>query len=273
MLSRFVIAFLPSSKHLLISWLQSQSAVILESQKIKSVTVSIFSSSSCHEVRDAMILAFWMLSFKSAFSLWMNNSWLPWFLVVLGQGHIHNKPLPYNSRNRIVLNQHHYVLFKKKKIESSIWSHHFMANTWGKNGNSDRLYFLGLQNQCRWWLQPWNWKKSYDQPRQHIKKQSHYFANKGLSSQSYGFSSIHVWMWELHYKESWAQKNWCFWTVVLEKTLESPLDCKEIKPVYPGENQSWISIGRTDAEPEGPILWPPDAKNWIIGKDPDAGKD
>ena len=93
-----------------------------------------------------------------AFSLWMNNSWLPWFLVVLGQGHIHNKPLPYNSRNRFVLNQHHYVLFKKKKIESSIWSHHFMANTWGKNGNSDRLYFLGLQNQCRWWLQPWNKK-------------------------------------------------------------------------------------------------------------------
>ena len=91
-------------------------------------------------------------------------------------------------------------------------------------------------------------KKSYDQPRQHIKKQSHYFANKGPYSQSYGFSSSHVWMWELDYKESWAPKNWCFWTVVLEKTLESPLDCKEIQPVHPKGNQSWIVIGRTDAK-------------------------
>ena len=88
-----------------------------------------------------------------------------------------------------------------------------------------------------------------------------------------GFSSSHVWMWELAHKESWAQKNWCFWTVVLEKTLESPLDCKEIQPVNPKGDQSWISIGRTDAEAETPILWPPDSKNWLIGKDPDAGKD
>ena len=87
------------------------------------------------------------------------------------------------------------------------------------------------------------WKKSYDQPRQHIKKQRHYFANKGPSSQSYGFSSGHVWMWELDHKESWAPKNWCFWTVVLEKTLESPLDCKDIQPVLPKGNQSWIFIG------------------------------
>ena len=87
------------------------------------------------------------------------------------------------------------------------------------------------------------------------------------------FSSGHVWMWELVYKESWALKNWCFWTVVLKKTLESPLDCKEIKPVNPKENQSWIFIGRTDAEAETPILWPPDVKNWLIGKDPDAGQD
>ena len=87
------------------------------------------------------------------------------------------------------------------------------------------------------------------------------------------FSSSHVWMWELDYKESWALKNWCFWTVVLEKTLESPLDCKEIKPVHPKENQSWIFIGRTDAEAETPILWPPDAKNWLIWRDPDAGKE
>ena len=98
-------------------------------------------------------------------------------------------------------------------------------------------------------------------------------ADKGLPSQSYGFSSSHVWMWELDYKESWAPKNGCFWTVVLEKTLESPLDCKEIQPVHPKGNQSWIFIGRTDDEAETPILWPPDVKNWLIWKDPDAGKD
>ena len=93
------------------------------------------------------------------------------------------------------------------------------------------------------------------------------------SSQGYDFSSSHVWMQELNYKESWAPKNWCFWTVVLEKTLESPLDCKEIQPVHPKGNQSWIFIGRTDVEPETPIYWPPDGKNWLIWKDPDAGKD
>ena len=115
------------------------------------------------------------------------------------------------------------------------------------------------------------WKKSYDQPRQHIKKHRHYFANQGLSSQSYDFSSSHEWMWELDHKESWAPKNRCFWTVMLEKTLESPLDCKEIEPVHPKGNQSWISIGRTDAESETPMLWWPDAKNWLTGKYPDAG--
>ena len=115
------------------------------------------------------------------------------------------------------------------------------------------------------------WKKSYDQPRQHIKKQRHYFASKGSSSQSYGFFSGRVWMWELDYKESWVPKNWCFWTVMLEKTLESPLDYKEIQPIYPKGNKSWIFIGRTDFEAETPILWPPDAKNWLIGKD--AGQD
>ena len=110
-------------------------------------------------------------------------------------------------------------------------------------------------------------------PRQHIKNQRHYFADKGPQSQSYGFSSSHVWLWELDYTESWPPKNWCFWTVVLEKTLESPLDCKEIKPVSSKGNQSWIFIGRTDAEAETPIPWPPDVKNWLLGKDPDAGKD
>ena len=114
------------------------------------------------------------------------------------------------------------------------------------------------------------WKESYDQPRQHIKKQKHYFVNKGPSSQGYGFSSGHIWMWELNYKESWAPKNGCFLNVVLEKTLESPLNSKEIQPVHP-KDQSWVFIG--DVEAESPILWPPDAKSWLIGKDPDGGKD
>ena len=110
-------------------------------------------------------------------------------------------------------------------------------------------------------------------PTQHIIKQRHYFTNKGPSSQSYGFSSSHMWMWELNYKESWALKNWCFWTVVLEKTLESPLDCKEIQPLNPKGNQSWVFIEKIDAEPETQKIWPPDSKNQLIGKDPDAGKD
>ena len=108
-------------------------------------------------------------------------------------------------------------------------------------------------------LTPWN--KSYDKPRQHFKKQRHHFADKGPSSQSYGFSSSRIWMWKLDNKEGWALKNWCFRTVVLEKTLESPLDSKEIKLVNPKGNQPWIFIGRTDAEAEAPILWPPDAKS------------
>ena len=118
-----------------------------------------------------------------------------------------------------------------------------------------------------------SWKKSCDQLRQHIKKQRHYIAHKIPSSQSCGFSSSHVWMWDLDHKEIWVLKNWCFWTVVLEKTLESLLDSKEIQPVHPEGNQSWIFIGRTDAEAEIPILWPLDAKNWLIWKDSDAGKD
>ena len=117
------------------------------------------------------------------------------------------------------------------------------------------------------------WKKSYDKPRQHIKKQRHHFASKGPSAQSYGFSSSRLWMWELNCKQDWTLKNWCFWTVVLEKTPESPLDRKEIQPVNPKGNQPWIFIGRTDAEAEAPILWPPDVKSQIIGKEPDAGKD
>ena len=114
------------------------------------------------------------------------------------------------------------------------------------------------------------WKKSYDQPRQHIKKQKYYFANKGPSGQGYSFSSGHVWIWELDYKESWALK---IDAIVLEKTLESPLDCKEIQPVHPEGDQSWVFIGRTDAEAETLILWPPHVKSWLTGKDSDAGRD
>ena len=148
-----------------------------------------------------------------------------------------------------------------------------MGNRWG---NSVRLLFWGAPKSLQMVtaamkLKDFPWEESYDQPRQHIKKQRHYFANKVLSSQGYGFSSSHVWMWVLDYKESWAPKNWCFWTVVLEKTLESPLDCKEIQPVHPKGDQSWVFIGRTDAET--PILWPPHANSWLIGKDPDAGRD
>ena len=98
-------------------------------------------------------------------------------------------------------------------------------------------------------------------------------ANKGPSSQGYGFSSGHVWMWELDYKESWALKNWYFWTMVLEKTVESPVDCREIQPVHPEGDQSWVFIGGTDPEAETPVLWPPHAKSWLFGKDPDAGRD
>ena len=109
--------------------------------------------------------------------------------------------------------------------------------------------------------------------RQRIKKQRHHFVNKGPSSQCYGFSSSHVWMWELDHKEGWAPKKWCFQTVVLDKTLESPLDFKGIKPVNPKGKQPWTFIGRTDVEDEAPILGSPDAKVQLVGKDSDAGKD
>ena len=117
------------------------------------------------------------------------------------------------------------------------------------------------------------WKRSYDKPRQRIKKQRHHFADKGPSSQSYGFFSSHVRMWELGHKEGWMPKNWCFQIVVLEKTLKSPIVCKEIKLVNLKGNQLWIFIGRTDAKAEISILWPPDVKSQLIRKDPDAEKD
>ena len=123
---------------------------------------------------------------------------------------------------------------------------------------------LGLLQffSCNWYLVS----------TQHINKQRYYFAIKGPSNQGCGFSSGHVWMWELDYKESWALKNWCFWTVVLEKTLESPLGCMEIQSVHPKWDQSWVFIGRTDVEAETPILWLPDVKSQLIRKDPDDGK-
>ena len=133
--------------------------------------------------------------------------------------------------------------------------------------------FLG----CRWWSHPWNkktiapWKESYDQPRQHIRKQRHYFANKGPSSQGYGFSTSHIWMWELDYKESWAMKSWCFWTVVLDKTLESPLDCEEIQPIHLKGDQSWVFIGMTDMlklQYFSHLMWRADSfeKTLMLGK-------
>ena len=123
------------------------------------------------------------------------------------------------------------------------------------------------------WKDACSLEESYDKPRQHIKKQRHHFMDKGPSSQSCGFSSSYVWVWELDHKEAWAPENWFFQTTFLEKTLESHLDSKEIKPVNPEGIQLWIFIGRTDAETEALILWPPDAKSWLIGKDPDARKD
>ena len=150
-----------------------------------------------------------------------------------------------------------------------------MANRWGSNGNHDRLYFLGLQN---YWLQPWNlktlapWKKAMTNLDSILKGRDITLPTKVCLVKAIVFPVVmYGWMWELDHKESWAPKNWCFWTVVLEKTLESPLDCKEIKPVNPKGYQPWIFIGRTEAE--APVLWPPYAKSWLIWKDPDTGKD
>ena len=183
---------------------------------------------------------------------------------------------------------HKIIKFKfsfSRPISAIIWqpSSHFillrfpLAWTWGI---SSRLLQQGAVTvpYLGWGVSPHgcpsftHWKESYDQPRWHIKKQRHYIANKDLSSQGYGFSSGHVWMWELDYKESWALKNWWFWAMVLEKTLESPLDCKEIQPVHPKGDQSWVFIGRTEVEAETPMFWLPDVESWLIGKDPDAGR-
>ena len=154
-----------------------------------------------------------------------------------------------------------------------------MANRWGNNGNGDRLTFGvskitadgDCSHQIKRHLLPG--RKAMTNLDSILKSRDINFADKGPSRQSFCFSSSYVWVWELGHKESWVVKNWCFWTVLLEKILESPLECKEIQQVHPKGNQFWIFFGRTDAEAETPILWPPDAKNWFIGKDSDAGKD
>ena len=154
-----------------------------------------------------------------------------------------------------------------------------MTNRWKNNGNGEKLYFWGLQitadDDCSHEIKRCLLlgRKAMTKSRQHIKMERYYFNNKSPSSQSYGFSSGHVQMWKLDHNEDWVLKNWCFWILVLEKTLVSPLDNKEIKLVNCWGNQPWIFIRRTDAKAEAPILWPPDAKSWLVGKDPDAVKD
>ena len=191
MLFRFVIAFLPRNKHLLISWLQSLSSVILEPKDIKSVTAFTSSASVCHEMGSV--------------------------------------PGTARRSNQSILKEIKRCLLLGRKVMTYL----------------DDI----------------------------LKSRDITLPTKVHLVKAYGFSIGHVWMWELDYKESWPLENRCFWTVVLDKTLESPLDCKEIQPVHPEGDQSWVFIGRTDVEPETPILWPPDAKSWLVGKGPDAGKD
>ena len=138
---------------------------------------------------------------------------------------------------------------------------------------NDMYQFNSVQSLIRVWLRPHVLQIVMTNLDSILKSRDITLPKKGPSSQGYGFSSSHVWMWELDYKESWAQKNWCFWTVALEMILESPLNCKEIQPVHLKGDQSWVFLGRTDVEAETPILWPPDVKKWLIWKDPDAGKD
>ena len=145
--------------------------------------------------------------------------------------------------------------------------------------NSDRLYFLGLQSHCGWWhhhkikRRLLLGRKAVMNLNSILKNRDITFVNKCPSSQGYVFSSGHVWMWELDCEESWVPKNWCFWTVVLKKTLESPLDCKKTQPIHPKGDQFWVFFGRTDVEAETPILWPPEAKGWLIWQDPDTEND
>ena len=154
-----------------------------------------------------------------------------------------------------------------------------MGNRWGNNGNNDRLLFLWAPKSLQMVTAAMKLKDAYSLEGKLynldsiLKSRDITLPTKVPSSQGYGFSSGHVWMWELDCEEGWSWKNWCFWTVVLKKTLESPLNCKEIQPVHPKGDQSWVFVERTDAEAETPIFWPPDANRWFIWKDSDAGKD
>ena len=164
-----------------------------------------------------------------------------------------------------------------KNEDHGIWSHHFMANRWETMETVTDILFLGSKitadGDCSHEIKTCLFlgRKAMTNLDSILKSRD--IASKGLSSQSYGFSNSHVWIWELDHEEGWTPKNWCFWTAVLEKTLERPFNCKETQPVHPQGNQSWIFIGRTDAVAEAPILWPPDVKSWLTGKNPDAEKD
>ena len=171
----------------------------------------------------------------------------------------------------------HPYMTTGKTIVLTIGTLYFMADRKRKGGSSDRFPLLGLWNHRRWWQQP-QYKKmiacrqeSYEKPRHYVKKERHHFADQGPYSQDYGLSSSHVWLWKVDHKEGRAPENWCFWTLVLEKTLESPLDSRQIKPDNLKGNQPWILIGWTDAQ--APIFWSPDVNNWFIEKDPDVGED
>ena len=150
-----------------------------------------------------------------------------------------------------------------------------MTNRWGNNGNSERLYFIGLQNHCRWWLQPeikrclLLGRKVMTNLDSMLKSETLFCRQRSIQSKL----SFFQYRYELDHKKGWVSKNWCFWILVLERTFESPWDCKEIQPVSPKGNQPWIFIGRTDAKAEAPILWPLYVKSRLIGKDPDPGKD
>ena len=150
-----------------------------------------------------------------------------------------------------------------------------MANRWGDNGNSERLYFLGLQNHCRWWLAAMKktllGRKAMTNLDSVLKSRDITLPTKVRLVRAMVFPVVMYGLWELDHKGGWVPKNWCFWTVVLEKTLESPLDCKEIPSVH-SEDQSWVFFGRNDAKAEALVLWPPHAKSWLIGKDSNAGR-
>ena len=153
-----------------------------------------------------------------------------------------------------------------------------MADRSANGGSSDRFPLLRLQNHCGWWLQSWDqktiasWQENNYKPRQCVEQQRHYSADKGPYSQSYGLPSGHVRLWQLDFKEGRMPKNWCLWTLVLEKTPESPLDSKEIRPVNLKGYQPWVFTGRTDTEADAPVFWSSDPHRWLIAKVADAGK-